>query len=174
MKAVSAATFVFAGVMLFGGCESSKAVPAMEYASNETARADMAARHQVMIDQAMLHNMSLADIHFVPHTEKLNKLGEKRLQRYAELLVEYGGTLYLETTSRDEAFCNNRMQNMMDFLRTASVAADRMQIALGNSAGRGMDAVEAITIKETAFSPDQQENLTDIIGGGTGSSLGSN
>jgi hypothetical protein len=174
MKAVSAAIFVFTGVIFFGGCESSNDVPVVEYATNETARVDMEARHQAMIDEAMLHNMSLADIHFVPHTEKLNKLGEKRLRRYAELLVEYGGTLYLETASRDEVFCNTRMQNMMDFLRTASVAADRMQIALGNSAGRGMGAAEAITIKEAAFSPEQQENLTDIIGGGAGSSLGSN
>ena len=120
-----------------------------------------------MEDNALLSDLSVAIIHFTPHTTELNFLGKQRLQRYAELLMHRGGTLYLDSPPADEIVSNARMQSIRDYLASAGIADDRIATEFGLKAGRGMAAVEAIVVKERAFAPDQVA-LTDLTAGSTG------
>ncbi len=129
------------------------------------ARANSDARLQSMVDNASLNDMSIADIHFVPHTNVLNSLGEQRLQRYAEMLMFQGGTLRLQTRVTDEDFNLDRIESITNFLASAGIADGRIAAEPGLRGGRGIKAVEAILVKERAFAPEQQ-GLTDLGGGG--------
>ena len=134
------------------------------------ARSNSDARLQAMVDNASLSDMSIADIHFVPHTNVLNTLGEQRLQRYADMLMFQGGTLHLQTRATDEDFNLDRIESITNFLASAGIADGRIVTEPGLRGGRGIKAVEAIQVKERAFAPEQQ-GLTDLSGGsgfGTG------
>lgn len=134
----------------------------------DEARWNAEARYQAMMDNALVSDMSMADIHFVPHTTVLNALGEQRLRRYADLLMFEGGTLYLETTSTDEAMHQARIASIGNFLASAGIEDDRIAVAVGIRAGRGIAAVEAIQVKQNAFAPEQKE----LGGGGFGTGGG--
>src|SRR3972149_2058780 len=69
-----------------------------------------------MADNAMLHDMSVADIHFVPHTAELSGTGAARLNRMATLLDTYGGTVRYETFSTDEAIVKHRLEHVHEYL----------------------------------------------------------
>ena len=136
-----------------------------EAAENRQARIDATK------DNAMLSDLSMAGIHFVPHTDELNSLGQGRLQRFAELLRDRGGTLYLDTASSDEAMNRARLQSMSNFLASAGISKSRIGTQMGMPAGPGIRAVEAIQVKERAFKPEQDE-LTNLVGGGGGFGAG--
>lgn len=129
------------------------------------ARANSDARLQAMVDNASLSDMSIADIHFVPHTNVLNTLGEQRLQRYADMLMFQGGTLHLQTGAADEDFNLDRIESITNFLASAGIADGRIVTEPGLRRGRGIKAVEAIQVKERAFAPEQT-GLTDLTRGG--------
>jgi hypothetical protein len=100
-----------------------------------------------MVDNAMLADMALADIHFVPHSAELNSLGARRLDRYAALLELYGGTLHYDAGTSDSELINARIGRMKDFLATTGIASDRIDVDEGMAAGRGLVSVEAIVIR---------------------------
>lgn len=127
------------------------------------ARTQMTARIEHMKDNALIRDLSLANIHFVPHTDELNSLGQYRLQRYAELLQDRGGTLALDSASTDEALNKARLQSMSNFLASAGISKSRIVVQMGMREGRGIAAVEAIEVKEAAYAPER-ERLTDLIG----------
>src|SRR5688572_4073256 len=51
-------------------------------------------RYVPMTDNAMLADMSMSPVHFVPHQSELNGTGMRRIKRYAEIMKIYGGTLH--------------------------------------------------------------------------------
>lgn len=132
------------------------------------AREQMNARIETLKDNALVSDLSMAGIHFVPHTDELNSLGQYRLQRFAELLRDRGGTLYLDSATSEEALDKARLQSMSNFLASAGVSKSRITTQMGMRVGRGMAAVEAIQVKERAFQPEQDQ-LTNLVGGSTGS-----
>ncbi len=153
-----------AAVLSVVGCDHGNQQPADYNIALDEARVDSDARLQAMVDNGMLQDMSMAALHFVPHTSVLNSLGERRLERYADLLEIHGGTLHYQATTLDKGFNEARMASISTFLAETGIAGDRITIEPGLSMGRGIAAVEAIQIKERAFSPEQ-EGLTDLSGG---------
>ena len=98
-----------------------------------------------MQDNALLADMCFADVHFVPHTAELNGLGARRLGRYAELLAQYGGTLYYDTEMQeDDALVQARLEHAAEFLELAGLEPDKFDLDVGGPGGRGMKAQEAI------------------------------
>lgn len=131
-----------------------------------------------MVDNAMLEDLSLADIHFVPHSTELNGLGARRLERYAKLLTVYGGAIRYSTDLTDKTMVERRMESIRRYLATTSIAPERVNVIQGMPGGRGMDAREAMAGKEESISgaPDAKaksggkdslmSSLGGLLGGG--------
>jgi len=100
-----------------------------------------------MVDNALLSDMTISDVHFVPHRAMLNSLGEERLSRLALLMDAYGGTIRFSTDATDEELVEQRTDRIREFLRAAGVDTIRPVLRRDMRGGRGMDAKEAILIK---------------------------
>lgn len=101
-----------------------------------------------MVDNAILHDMSLADFHFVPHSSEISGTGADRLNRMAHLLNTYGGTVHYETSLTDTTLVNQRLDHVKEYLTVAGCDMDRVQVKTGLSGGRGMPARDAMKINE--------------------------
>ena len=116
-----------------------------------------------MADNAMLHDMSVADIHFVPHTAELSGTGAARLNRMATLLDTYGGTVRYETFNADEEFVKQRLDHVHEYLALTGCDMGRVQVKAMISGGRGMTASKAIiveakgTVKDTKIGVDSSD-----------------
>ena len=103
-----------------------------------------------MADNAMLHDMSVADIHFVPHTAELSGTGAARLNRMATLLDTYGGTVRYETFNTDETFVKQRLDHVHEYLALTGCDMGRVQVKAMISGGRGMTATNAFAVEGNA------------------------
>jgi hypothetical protein len=99
-----------------------------------------------MADNAILQDMSVADLHFVPHTSELSGTGADRLDRMAVLLNTYGGTVRYETDLRDQEMLKRRMDHVHEYLTVAGCNMDKVEVKAMISGGRGMAADKAIIV----------------------------
>lgn len=155
--------------LLGGGCqppvERMNAPPQGE-SETKNSLAESFAYHE---DQGMLADLSLADLHFVPHSSDLSGVGVARLERYAELLASSGGTLNYATSSRDPELVTARLATANEFLRRAVPGSKPVQVVLGLPRGRGMAAKESIAGKGVAKQPETRQRayrLTNTMQGG--------
>lgn len=133
-----------------------------------------------MQDQGLIADMSIADMHFVPHTAELNGTGRARLERYAELLAGHGGTLTFDTSLSDSDLIAARIQSAEIFVNEYVPDDSKIAVVTGLSGGRGMAADEAVVRRKQMLSRSPKTNTTesdivpmDISGGvGTGSGGG--
>jgi uncharacterized membrane protein YgcG len=124
---------------------------------------DMQAFYTPMVDQAMLSDMSMSSVHFVPHQSELNANGVRRLERYATIMKTYGGTLRYDGVDEGEQIQRDRIQRIEDYLANAGVPRDSYRVESGLAGGRGMNAEESIKIRHATFF-----NPADISSGGSG------
>lgn len=110
-----------------------------------------------MVDNAMLEDLSMADVHFVPHLAELNGNGARRLERYAKLLTVYGGTIRYTSTRGGEALTAQRLESIGKYLATTGIAPDRVKVTEGLPGGVGMSAREAIAAKAVNIAPEGGE-----------------
>ncbi len=94
-------------------------------------------------DQGMMADMCIADIHFVPHSDKLSVVGERRLSRYAELLAGTGGTLAYDTSLRDRPLLDARLNTAREYLSHCTPGDKTIVVAVGLPGGRGLNNKEA-------------------------------
>ncbi len=99
-----------------------------------------------MVDNAILHDMSVADFHFIPHSAELSGTGAARLNRMSTLLDTYGGTVRYETFETDEKLVTQRLEHVREYLATTGCEMQRVDIKAMISGGRGMAADKAIII----------------------------
>lgn len=111
-----------------------------------------------MSDNALLADMSISDMHFLPHRAQLTTLGQERLGRLAALIEEYGGTIRFSTNLTDEQLIARRMDAVREFLREIGVEAGDAILTRDVPGGRGMEATEAVEIKkqEGTYRPDRK------------------
>jgi hypothetical protein len=123
---------------------------------------EMQSMYTYMLDNGMLEDMSVADVHFVPHRARLNSLGETRLTRLAELLQEYGGTIRFSTNETEAELVNARADSIREFLCAAGIDTTREVLERNLPGGRGMLATEAILIKanEATYHPKKKAGST--------------
>ena len=117
-----------------------------------------------MVDNAILQDMSVSDIHFVPHTSEISGTGATRLDRMARLLDTYGGTVRYETYLTDEQMIQKRLEHVGEYLALAGCNMSRVELNAMQSGGRGMPAIEAIKAYERGTSPDSASGGTQPIG----------
>lgn len=109
-------------------------------------------------DQGMLADMSISDIHFVPHTTALSGTGEARLERYAELLATRDGTIAYDTMQTDPELIEKRMDTAQAFLAQALPGKRKFNVEMGPPGGRGMTSREAIPGDLVARQPEPRAN----------------
>ncbi len=126
-----------------------------------------------MVDNALLEDMSVSAVHFVPHQAELNALGARRLIRYVSILQAYGGKLRYDGIEDSAELAAGRLDEVKAFLLAEGLEPDRVELVRDLAGGRGMNAAEAILIRETTnFRPDQGgkdksggPDLSGILGG---------
>ncbi len=108
----------------------------------------MADLYTHMTDNALLADMSVSDMHFLPHRAQLSSLGEQRLARLAELISAYGGQVRYSTDSENEQLVARRLREIKRFLGEAGVDTTGEIVVLDHPGGGGMMATEAVLIKK--------------------------
>ncbi len=108
-----------------------------------------------MPDNAMLHDMSLADFHFVAHTSELSGTGMARLDRLAEYLSSYGGLVRYESHVPDDALVNQRLAHVSEYLALVGCDMGRVQVERKISGGRTTPANRAIEVEILGTAPPQ-------------------
>ena len=99
-----------------------------------------------MVDQGMMHDLSVSDVHFVPHTSQLNGTGVRRLNRYAELLEGVGGAIHLDSVEDDEALTSARVACVSAYLSSSGLNMSNVKVEAGLPRGRGLAAPSALRI----------------------------
>ncbi len=147
---------VLAVVVAVGGCSPPHErlnSPPQGWTSRQ---ADMQQHYVYMLDNAMLSEMHVSDVHFVPHTASLNGLGARRLDRYAALLKESGGELRYDTELRDNKLVDARLASVRDYLKAAGADSSKVTVVSGAVRADGIPASEG----ESGY-----ERINDIGGG---------
>ena len=142
--------------------------PPQGYAEPHHPMASYYAYHN---DQGMLADMSIVDLHFIPHSAQLSATGQARLERYAELLSTSGGTIHYDPQISDDSLIKARVAAANLFLTETPANSTRTQVAIGAAGGRGMTAQEASLAKGVAKQPEPRNtayklNTKTTAGGG--------
>ncbi len=123
-----------------------------------------------MTDNALLADMTVSDIHFVPHRAILNSLGRERLSRLAALLEAYGGTIRFSTNVEEERLIRDRTEVIVAYLGEAGIATSADTVRRDLPGGDGLAAGEVIQIKtnEATYRPRKSTGSqppADALGG---------
>jgi hypothetical protein len=155
------------------GCEKPTAprlnAPPQGEAQDQSSLGNYFAYHD---DQGMMADMSIADIHFVPHTAQLSGVGEARLERYAELLAGTGGCIHYDTGLQDQPLVEARLATARSFVKDALPSGKTIELAVGLPGGRGMSAKEAAAGKGVAEQAEARKSayyLQPFMQSGSGS-----
>lgn len=144
--------WILSSVALFAiaGCHGHADLPTPQHLTldrMDESLQDPRAHFTDMADNALLHDMSLADLHFVPHTAELNGTGAARLCRMAPLLNTYGGTIRFETMLKDEAMIKHRLDHAREYLSLHGCDVQKVQLKTMLAGGRGMPGIEAVRVE---------------------------
>ena len=115
-----------------------------------------------MVDNAILHDMSIADIHFVPHSNELSGTGVARLDRMAPLLNTYGGIVRYETVENDQEMIKARIDHVQEYLSVVGCNMENVLVKVMISGGRGMSAKRALAKEEQADSASAPGTASSI------------
>ncbi len=159
--------------MLAAGCSSSS--PRLNAPPHGVADSvhDMQGTFVYMTDNALLADMSVSDMHFLPHRAMLTTLGEQRLNRLAQLINAYGGTIRFNSNLNDDVLIDKRLTATVDYLSESGIDTSSEVVSRGMRGGSGMDATEVILIKENEGTYDPTEAASNegavksLVGGGS-------
>ncbi len=163
-------TILMVGLLVaVAGCNHKvKTTTQIQHEKMDEAKAAHGSHLDQMVDNGMMQNMSVADIHFVAHTAELSGTGVTRLDRMAPYLETYGGTVRYETYLGDEALVVKRMVHVREYLALVGCDMERVAVKHMISGGRKMAATDAIEIKERGTAqPDEQGGDAGAIPTGT-------
>ncbi|MCP4589892.1 MAG: hypothetical protein GY842_04050 [bacterium] len=114
-----------------------------------------------MVENALRYDMCLAEIHFYPHSAKINGLGEWRLEQYCQTLADEGGTLHLETPHPDDELTAKRLENISDFFLASGFESGAVEVAVGLPQGRPLDGADAVRILQEGTVNDLESTSSD-------------
>lgn len=131
-------------LVLGTACHDVHTATDMQNARMDEGKSRFAGYNSYMVDNAILQDMSVADIHFIAHTAEISGVGEVRLNRMANLLNTYGGTVRYETLCQDDDLIEQRLAHVREYLALTGCNMDRVEVAAMMSGGRGMPGDEAV------------------------------
>jgi len=155
---------VVAVVVVCGGCQQSMTrLNAPPHGTTERV-SKLQDMYVHMVNNALLADMAVSDVHFVPHRERLNALGEQRLCRLASLMEVYGGTIRFSTDAEDAELVEGRLASITAFLAGLGMDTSGDVVELNMRGGEGMAADEAILIKanEGTYKPSQSDSGSSV------------
>jgi len=157
------------GVVFLAGCETPEPRLNAPPHGTSTETSDMRKMYDHMTDNALLADMSVSDIHFLPARAQLNALGVERVAKLAILIELYGGTVRFSTDVEDEALVKARETQILDRLAEAGIDTGSPVLVRDMPASSGMNAGEALLIRanEATYQPKKG-------GGGAASGANSN
>jgi hypothetical protein len=135
-----------AGLMCLGCNEPKERLNAPPHGTAHDV-SDLQAPLVYMTDNALLADMTISDMHFLPHRRQLSDLGQQRLSRLISLIQTYGGTIRLSSDVDDAELLSSRAEEVREQLTQAGVDTSSEVLREDISGGRGMDASEVILIK---------------------------
>lgn len=156
-----------AAALLCAGCsEPEKRLNAPPH-GRSAATSDLQGTFVYMHDNALLADMTVSDVHFLPHRPVLSTVGEERVSRLAQLLDAYGGTIRFNSDETDKELRGARLETVRRHLADAGLDTTAEIVRDDLPGGRGMDAGEAVLIKlnEGTYKPKRSAG-----GGGSGTS----
>ena len=131
------------------GCNGSwRNATQLQLTRMEEGKNQFGAYRNHMVNNAILHDMSIADIHFIPHSIELSGTGVARLNRMAPLLDTYGGIVRYETVLMDDEMVASRLDQVREYLDLTGCDMSRVELKVMLSGGRGMPASDAIQGEE--------------------------
>ncbi len=147
-------------LLLAGGCTTPDSRPDASPSRRVVETSDLRGTFTYMTDNALLADMTVNDLHFLPHRALLNDLGRRRLGRLASLMEAYAGTIRLNTASSDEELIEQRLATVTDFLSEAGIDTEQEVVRCDMPGGKGMPAAEAILIKvkEGTYDPERRRS----------------
>lgn len=110
--------------------------------------ADSQGTYVYMMDNALLADMTVSDMHFYPHRSMLTSLGIERLSRLASLMQAYGGSLRFNSDLDPGELLDKRLQTIRDFLAECGVLTESSTVSVDMPGGEGMASTEAILIQK--------------------------
>ncbi|HUW81972.1 MAG TPA: hypothetical protein VMZ31_04130 [Phycisphaerae bacterium] len=166
MKTIVCTGVLVCGVVLVGCSEPSTRLNAPPQGYSDYPH-PMQEPYLAMTGNASAADMSVADVHFVPHTAELNSLGQMRLEHYAKLLKLYGGTLRYDYRVDDGRLVRQRVSSIRHFLATNGVEEESVQVTPGLPGAYGMDAEEAVVVYKASRGGQQDGRSSGTQLGGT-------
>lgn len=153
-------------ILVGSGCETTGTrLNAPPHGTAENVH-PMQSMYTHMADNALLADMTISDVHFVPHRAMLNSLGEQRLSRLASLMEMYGGVIRFDTTVEDPELVDQRMATVVDYLCETGLDTSAELVRQDLPGGRGLDATEVILIKlmEGTYQPGDSADSSQATG----------
>lgn len=134
---------------------------------NPNSTSDLQGMYTYMIDNALLSDMSISDMHFMPHRPILNTLGKQRLNRLVSLVEAYGGTIRLSSNVEDEDLLQARLDMIHAYLADAGTDLDQIQVKLDLPGGHGLQSDEILLIRENigVYKPGDAADADSELGG---------
>lgn len=143
-----ALTCLLVGFAVLAGCnEPAKRANAVEHGGDESEASPQAETYKNMVDNALLADMSVSDMHFLPHRATLSRLGIDRVTRLATLIQAFGGQIRMSSDETDEKLVSERTAAITEFLTTAGIEHADTLVVRDMPGGRGMSATEATAIQ---------------------------
>lgn len=161
-------------VLSLTACESQQCGEPTADASNtasttpaEVPAHELSGTFAYMTDNALLADMSVSDMHFLPHRARLSVTGEQRVRRLAELMSAYGGTIRLNSDETDAALVEQRAKAVVTMLTELGVDTTSEVLRAELPGGRGRGALEAILIKkhEATYKPKKSDDQAAAAAG---------
>lgn len=148
------------------GCHKIQTANDIQLARMEETQRTYGSHFNQMVDNAILRDMSVADIHFSPHTNELSGIGVARLDRLAKLLQVYGGTVRYETLVQDKKLIQQRLDHVGEYLALVGCHMDRVELVPMMSGGRGLPGEQAVEALNRGLAPaDQSAGGTTFLPG---------
>ncbi len=126
-------------------------------------RSPMQEPFQGMVDNSVLADMTVADIHFAGTSAQLSGTGEYRLEKLAQACKVYGGEVRYDTQLHNDQLIQSRLKRVEEYLAAAGCDMQKCSVKVGMAASGGMPAAQAVKA--------QQAGLEDPNGKSGGSSL---
>ena len=168
MRALAVRTICgVAAVCAVVGCKNDAFKSSSERQLDRIANMEQRSREyeQLMINNGVMADMSLAEFHFMPHSMELSGNGVARLDRMAVMLDTYGGNVRYAAAMGDDELVSQRIGKVREYLAMTGCNLDGVTIEPGLPGGSGVSSRRALAKQEKMDNPpDQGSSVPQLLG----------
>jgi len=119
-------------------------------------RSYMQESYKSMVDNSVVADMTITDIHFVGDTAQLSGTGEYRLAQLAQACKAGGGHIRYDSQITDSKLLQERVQRAEEYLAAAGCDMDKCSVRLGMAATAVMPADQAVNAQKAGLASDDE------------------